>query len=129
MSEWNDKVIEELRANGGKRRAFGGAPLLILHTTGAKSGQERVSPLLYRERGDDLVDVRIVRRCARSTRRGSTTSSPTPTPPSRSAPRPAPVRARVADGGRARPALGVEQAGLPGLRRVRGEDRPRRSRW
>ncbi len=55
MSEWNDKVIEELRANKGTAPSMGGATLLILHTTGAKSGQERVSPLLYRERGDDLV--------------------------------------------------------------------------
>ena len=55
MSEWNDKVIEELRANGGTAPSMGGATLLILHTTGAKSGQERLSPLLYRERGDDLV--------------------------------------------------------------------------
>ena len=55
MSEWNDKVIEELRANGGTAPSMGGATLLILHTIGAKSGQERLSPLLYRERGDDLV--------------------------------------------------------------------------
>ena len=55
MSEWNDKVIEELRANGGSAPSIGGATLLILHTTGAKSGQERLSPLLYREQGDDLV--------------------------------------------------------------------------
>ena len=56
MTEWNDKVIEEFRANGGKVASFGeDAPLLILHTTGAKSGLERLSPLLYREQGDDLV--------------------------------------------------------------------------
>jgi deazaflavin-dependent oxidoreductase (nitroreductase family) len=55
MSDWNDKVIEELRANRGTVPSMGGATLLILHTTGAKTGQERLSPLLYRERGDDLV--------------------------------------------------------------------------
>jgi deazaflavin-dependent oxidoreductase (nitroreductase family) len=55
MSDWNTQVIEEFRANGGAVPSMGGAPLLILHTTGAKSGQERESPLLYRERGDDLV--------------------------------------------------------------------------
>ena len=55
MSDWNDTVIAELRANGGTAPSMGGAPLLILHTTGAKSGQERLSPLLYREQGDDLV--------------------------------------------------------------------------
>ena len=55
MSDWNQKVIDELRANGGNAPSMGGATLLILHTIGAKSGQERLSPLLYRERGDDLV--------------------------------------------------------------------------
>ena len=54
-SDWNTKVIEEFRANGGKVQSFGNAPLLILHTTGAKSGEERESPVLYREQGDDLV--------------------------------------------------------------------------
>jgi deazaflavin-dependent oxidoreductase (nitroreductase family) len=34
---------------------MGDAPLLILHTTGVKSGLERLSPLLYREQGDDVV--------------------------------------------------------------------------
>ena len=55
MSDWNDKVIAELRENDGTAPSMGGATLLILHTTGAKSGEERLSPLLYRERGDDLV--------------------------------------------------------------------------
>ncbi len=55
VNDWNANVIEEFRANGGNVPSFGGAPLLLLHTIGAKSGQERVSPLLYRERGDDLV--------------------------------------------------------------------------
>ncbi len=55
MSDWNTKIIEEFRANGGRVESLGNAPLLILHTTGAKSGQERESPLLYREQGDDLV--------------------------------------------------------------------------
>ena len=53
--DWNQKIIEEFRANGGKVESFGNAPLLILHTTGAKTGQERESPVLYREQGDDLV--------------------------------------------------------------------------
>jgi deazaflavin-dependent oxidoreductase (nitroreductase family) len=55
MSDWNTQVIEEFRANGGTVASMGGAPLLILHTTGAKTGQERLSPLMYREEGDDLV--------------------------------------------------------------------------
>ena len=49
MSDWNDTVIAELRANGGTAPSMGGAPLLILHSVGAKSGK-LLSPLLYRER-------------------------------------------------------------------------------
>ncbi len=49
-NDWNTKVIEEFRANGGKVGGqFEGAPLLLLHTTGAKSGLERVSPMMYRQ--------------------------------------------------------------------------------
>ncbi len=53
MSDWNDKVIAEFRANGGKvGGSFEGAPLLILHSTGAKSGAERVNPMMYQAVGD-----------------------------------------------------------------------------
>jgi deazaflavin-dependent oxidoreductase (nitroreductase family) len=54
--DWNQKIIEEFRANAGKvGGAFAGVPLLILTSTGAKSGQAREIPLLYRREGDDLV--------------------------------------------------------------------------
>jgi deazaflavin-dependent oxidoreductase (nitroreductase family) len=47
--DWNSAIIKEFRANGGKVGGpFEGAPLLLLHTTGAKSGQERVNPVMYR---------------------------------------------------------------------------------
>ena len=56
MTDWNDKIIEEFRANGGKVGGqFEGAPLLLLHSTGAKSGQDRVAPVMYRQVGDDLA--------------------------------------------------------------------------
>jgi len=56
MSDFNDRIIAEFRANGGKVGGpFEGAPMLLLHTTGARSGQERVNPLVYRAEGDDLV--------------------------------------------------------------------------
>jgi deazaflavin-dependent oxidoreductase (nitroreductase family) len=56
MNDWNAKIIEEFRANGGKVGGqFEGAPLLLLHTTGAKTGQERVSPVMYQADGDNLV--------------------------------------------------------------------------
>jgi len=47
-SDWNAKVIEEFRANGGNVANFGG-PLLLLHTTGAKTGREHVTPVMYRK--------------------------------------------------------------------------------
>lgn len=48
MLDWNRKVIEEFRANDGQVGGqFQGAPILLLHTTGAKSGNERVSPVMY----------------------------------------------------------------------------------
>ena len=48
MSDWNTNVIEEFRANHGKVGGmFVGAPLLLLTTTGAKTGAERVNPLMY----------------------------------------------------------------------------------
>jgi deazaflavin-dependent oxidoreductase (nitroreductase family) len=48
MSDWNDKIINEFRANGGRvGGAFEGSPLLLLHSTGAKSGAPRVSPVMY----------------------------------------------------------------------------------
>jgi deazaflavin-dependent oxidoreductase (nitroreductase family) len=48
MSDWNTKIIEEFRAGDGKVGGpFEGAPMLLLHTTGAKSGVERVNPMMY----------------------------------------------------------------------------------
>jgi deazaflavin-dependent oxidoreductase (nitroreductase family) len=48
LKGFNAKVVEEFRANGGKVGGpFEGADLLLLTTTGAKSGQSRVSPLAY----------------------------------------------------------------------------------
>ena len=56
MDDFNEKLIDEFRANGGKVGGpFEGAPLLLLHTTGAKTGRTRVKPLAYRREGDRLV--------------------------------------------------------------------------
>ncbi len=50
MSDWNAGIVKEFRANDGKVGGmFEGASLLILHTTGAKSGEPRVSPLVYQD--------------------------------------------------------------------------------
>ena len=49
VTDWNSKIIEEFRANGGKVGGpFEGAPLLLLHTVGARTGQQRVNPMMYR---------------------------------------------------------------------------------
>jgi deazaflavin-dependent oxidoreductase (nitroreductase family) len=56
VSDWNQKVIEEFRANGGKvGGTFEGAPLLLLHTKGAKSGRPYVTPLMYQRVGEDVA--------------------------------------------------------------------------
>jgi deazaflavin-dependent oxidoreductase (nitroreductase family) len=56
VNDWNQKIIEEFRANGGKVGGqFEGFPLLLLHHTGAKSGIERVNPLAYQRVGDSLA--------------------------------------------------------------------------
>jgi deazaflavin-dependent oxidoreductase (nitroreductase family) len=50
--DFNGKVIEEFRTNGGKVGGFfEGAPLLLLHHNGAKTGAERVNPLVYQQVG------------------------------------------------------------------------------
>ncbi len=46
MSDWNTTVIDEFRANGGKVAQFGDAPVVILNTIGAKSGERREIPLV-----------------------------------------------------------------------------------
>lgn len=52
------QIIEEFRANDGRVGGnFEGAPLLLLHTTGAKSGQERVHPMMYQDLGGGSVAV------------------------------------------------------------------------
>src|SRR6185295_8197770 len=56
--DWNKHIIEEFRANGGKvGGGFEGRPLLLLHTTGAKSGQPRVNPVAYVTDDDHLVVI------------------------------------------------------------------------
>ena len=48
VKAFNDDIVAEFRSNGGKVGGpFEGADLLLLTTTGAKSGKQRVSPLAY----------------------------------------------------------------------------------
>lgn len=56
MSDWNAAIIKEFRENEGKVGGpFEGAPLLLLHHVGARSGQERVSPVMYQAVGQDYA--------------------------------------------------------------------------
>src|SRR5262249_14031380 len=49
-TDFNSGIIDEFRAKGGKVGGpFEGAPVLLLHTTGAKSGKERVNPMMYQQ--------------------------------------------------------------------------------
>ncbi len=55
---WNQAIIDEFRANSGKVGGrFEGKTLLILHTVGAKSGQERINPTAYVRDGDRFVII------------------------------------------------------------------------
>jgi deazaflavin-dependent oxidoreductase (nitroreductase family) len=61
MSDMNDRnmaIIQEFRANAGRVGGpFAGATLLILHTVGAKSGQERLNPVAYVPDRDRFVII------------------------------------------------------------------------
>lgn len=72
MSDFSTAIIEEFRANDGQvGGGFAGAPMLLLHTTGAKSGLERVHPLQsalragrvqeqHRRAGEAAADLSVV---------------------------------------------------------------------
>ena len=60
MDDINIQVIEDFRANGGAVDSamggfFKGKPVLILHNTGAKTGQHRVNPLVYATHGSSYI--------------------------------------------------------------------------
>lgn len=56
---WNQQIIEEFRANEGRVGGmFEGVTMLLLHHRGAKSGKERVNPLVYfQEEGSDTMYI------------------------------------------------------------------------
>ena len=58
VNNWNKKVIEEFRANEGRVGGnFEGKTLLLLHTMGAKSQQERINPVACIKDGDRLAVI------------------------------------------------------------------------
>ncbi|MGD0561426.1 MAG: nitroreductase/quinone reductase family protein, partial [Streptosporangiaceae bacterium] len=53
-SNWNQQIIDEFRANGGKVGGnFADAQLVLVHHIGRKSGKEYVNPLAYLPGDDD----------------------------------------------------------------------------
>jgi deazaflavin-dependent oxidoreductase (nitroreductase family) len=58
MDAFNAEIVKEFRSNGGKVGGpFEGATLLLLTTTGAKSGKPRLSPLAYFTIDDKMVII------------------------------------------------------------------------
>lgn len=59
-NDWNAKVIAEFRANEGRVGGnFDGAPMVLVHSTGRKSGKERVSPMMYQADDSDSSTVYV----------------------------------------------------------------------
>jgi deazaflavin-dependent oxidoreductase (nitroreductase family) len=57
-NNYNQRNIDEFRANDGKVGGrFEGKTLLLLHTTGAKSGKERINPVAYVRDGEKYVVI------------------------------------------------------------------------
>src|SRR5262245_49363786 len=58
MREYNARLIEEYRANGGQLSGqLANSQILLLTTTGAKTSQERVTPMGYRLDGERIVVI------------------------------------------------------------------------
>ena len=58
VNDWNQKIIEEFRANDGKVGGyFKNMTLLLLHTTGARSGLPRLNPVACMRDGDRYVII------------------------------------------------------------------------
>jgi deazaflavin-dependent oxidoreductase (nitroreductase family) len=58
MADWNQQIIDEFRANGGRVGGrFEGRTLLLLHHRGAKTGAEHVNPVAYQCLSEDSVAV------------------------------------------------------------------------
>lgn len=58
MNEFNRRIIEEFRANGGKVGGqFENIPLLLLTSVGAKTGRSHTTPLAYTTDGDRIIVI------------------------------------------------------------------------
>jgi deazaflavin-dependent oxidoreductase (nitroreductase family) len=57
-NDWNHKIIDEFRANEGRVGGqFEGAPLLLVHHKGRRSGREYVSPVMYLPDDDNRMYI------------------------------------------------------------------------
>lgn len=60
MSDWNTAIIEEFRANGGKVGGmFEGAPVVLMHGVGRKTGKVTVHPVMYLPSDDDPATIYV----------------------------------------------------------------------
>ncbi len=58
MSDWNDSIIKEFRENDGRVGGnFANTHLLLLTTTGAKSGEKRIAPVMYFTDADGIYVI------------------------------------------------------------------------
>lgn len=56
--DWNTQIINEFRANGGRVGGnFEGAPMVLVHHTGRKTGKQSVTPMMYLPDDDDDPDT------------------------------------------------------------------------
>lgn len=56
VNDFNRQIIEEFRSNEGRVGGqFEGAPLLLLTTTGAKTGNSHTAPVMYLQEGDKMM--------------------------------------------------------------------------
>ncbi|MCA0330701.1 MAG: nitroreductase family deazaflavin-dependent oxidoreductase [Actinobacteria bacterium] len=59
-ADWNAQIIAEFRANGGRVGGqFEGAPVVLMHGVGRKSGKETVHPVMYLQSEDDPATIYV----------------------------------------------------------------------
>ena len=57
MANWNDATIQEFHSKAGKGVGPFGDQLILLTTVGARSGKERITPVMYHREGEGYVVV------------------------------------------------------------------------
>lgn len=58
--DWNTKIIDEFRANEGRvGGGFAGAPMVLVHHRGRKSGRDYVNPMMYMADDDDAATIYV----------------------------------------------------------------------